>query len=155
MIVNATAVAVLMPAITASAFAAMTDAEARKAIADFTESFVKAEKAGDAAGVAQHFAKDSIRVGPNGITNDWDAINKDYSEIYKIFREREDTVEVVKAIDDCTILVSGKWSGVLRGTIDIHGFYSFLAVCDVTEWKIKADMFSYSPDVIPPTQPKQ
>ena len=112
MIVNTTAISVLMLAVTASAPAAMTDAEARKVIADFTESFVKAEKAGDAAGVSQHFAKDSIRVGPNGIIHGWDAISKNYSEIYKVFKEKEDTVEVVKAVDNCAILVSGKWSGV-------------------------------------------
>ena len=140
---------------TSSALAAMSDEEAQQKIAPFTSSFVQAEKAGDAAAAAAHFTQDGIRVGPRGITNGLSAIKTEYVQTYKVFKEEEDTVEVVKAMDDCVILVSGKWRGKLRETVDLHGYYSFLAVCDGATWKIKADMYSYAPDGMPPAPVKQ
>ena len=135
MIVPVLAIGLALPAVAQQT----SDQEAWQAGESIVQAHSKASQAKDAAGVAAFYAEDAIQLTPDGPISGRAALEKHFTEVYKVFAPEPAKLDQVIMVGDTMRLRTGTWGGVVQssnGPMSVKGYWATTDVRDGNTWKI-------------------
>ena len=129
----------------------ISEQEARQVVEKSVADFDSALRSKDVAKSASVFTEDAVRVTPQGPMVGRSAIEKNLTEVFKVYNHDSSKVNQVMVINGM-IFANGSWGGKIQGPNGLNpikGYWSNTWVRDGGTWKMRMDAFNQTQP--PPT----